>query len=130
MRSNPEIADEPPAVLACAVVRFFARLDDTVSYTGRGCIIVGSVTLDPVPCLVIAQNIEDGCVLLFYCDKDWRVLGAGGYDTILEAQATMERRYPGVESLWIPFRQLTEAEMRELNDTRQFLEDHPGPIIN
>jgi len=91
---------------------------------------VGGVIIDPVPCLVVAENIEDGCVLLFFCDQDWRVIGAGGYKSVAEARESAERRYSGVDRLWIPFRNLNEEEIHEVKQTRQFLKDHPAPVFD
>ncbi len=118
---------EPPAIIDSATVVLFAILDDTVEYTGRGYTIVDGATIDPVPCLVIARNLYDDDVLLFLCDRDWKVLGAGGYGTVESARERAERVYSGVQNHWRTFRELREDELKDVEVIRRFFRDDSLP---
>jgi hypothetical protein len=99
--------ENPPPVLGNARVLEYAVLDNSVTYTGRGPLFVGTRNdglkeLGPVPCLAIAEDFETGDILLLHCDEGWDVLGvAGGYGSLAEAKARAERAYDGLASCWI-----------------------------
>ena len=118
---------EPPAILDSSLVLLYAVLDDSVAYTGRACVIVGGTIIDPVPRLAICLNLYDDDILLLRCDDEWNVLGAGGYGTIENAQASAETANAGVGGKSQKFRPLTPEEMAQLEETRQFVRDPSIP---
>jgi len=118
---------EPPAILDSSLVLLYVVLDDSVTYTGRACVIVGGTIIDPVPRLAICLNLYDDDILLLRCDDEWNVLGAGGYGTVENAQASAETAYAGVGGKWLKFRPLTPEEMAEAEETRQFVRDPSIP---
>jgi hypothetical protein len=110
---------EPPAILDSSLVLLYAVLDDSVTYTGRACVLVGGKSIDPVPCLAICLNLCDDDILLLRCDDEWNVLGAGGYGRVENAQASAETAYAGVGGKWQKFRPLTPEEMAVVESVPQ-----------
>ena len=86
-----------------ARVLAFASVDSTVHWTGRMKLIVNDERLGPVPQLVLAENLMKprGVIHLFYCDQNWKVLGATSDDSIDEAKKRAERYYQGVTDRWV-----------------------------
>jgi hypothetical protein len=119
--------NEPPAILDSAQVILFAILDASVRYTGRSYVMVGGVVVDPAPRLAICRNLHDDDILLFLCDDDWNVLGAGGYGTVEKARERAESAYSGVGQKWQEFRALTSEELAEVEETRKFFRDQSIP---
>jgi len=112
---------EPPAILDSSQMLMYAIVDTSVTYTGRGFVIVGDKIIDPVPCLAIIRNLSDDSILLCHCDDDWNVLGVGGYASPNEAQQSAEKAYRGVAAKWQPFRELTADELAAVKETREQL---------
>jgi hypothetical protein len=92
---------KPPPVLDCARVLEYAVLSDSVSFSGRTLLFVDGKELDRAPCLAICQKLNEADVLLFHCDSEWEVLGAGGYPSVADAKGRAERIYPGVSGCWV-----------------------------
>src|SRR5262249_37449937 len=120
---------EPPAILDSAQVLFYAELDASVRYMGGAFVLIGGKIIDPVPRLAICHNLYDDDVLLFRCDDEWNVLGAGGYGTVEKAQAAAEAAYAGVGGKWQKFRPLTPQEIATIEDTRRFVRDPSIPHL-
>lgn len=118
---------EPPVILDSSQVLFYAVLDESVKYTGRAYVIIDGNIIDPVPRLAICHNLYDDDILLFRCDEQWNVLGAGGFGTVENAQANAESAYAGVGGKWQKFRPLTPEEMAAVEATRQFFRDPSVP---
>ena len=90
----------------------YAVVDDSVKFTGRISVYVGARELGAVPKLAICQNMgEESETFLFYCDRDWNVLGAGAYPSIDVARERAESAYAGISPKWLkaPY-SLEEAE--------------------
>ena len=107
--------NKPPIVLDGARVIEYAVIDETVTYTGKMCVIVGGKKLPPAEALVISQNLGDNKYLLFYCTAEWKVMGAGFFASIKDIKAYSELCYQGIMTKWIEFG-TTEAEAREFMD--------------
>jgi hypothetical protein len=91
----------PPAELDSANVLAYAVVDETVEYTGRITLYVDGKLVDPVPRLVIAHNQHvPHDYLLFHCNSEWEVLGAGGYASLAEAERSAEIAYAGISKKW------------------------------
>jgi len=106
------VTDQPPPILDSARVLEYAAVDSSVKYTGRLSLFVGGKALGAVPKLAICQNMgENSEILLFHCDNDWNVLGAGAYPTVDAARDRAEKTYAGISAKWhkSPF-SLEEAE--------------------
>ena len=101
---------EPPPILDSACVLEYVVLDDSVQFSGRTLLFVEGKELGPTPCLAICQNLEDAAILLFHCDRDWRVLGVAGYKSVDEAKSSAERIYSGITKGWTKTR-FTEEEV-------------------
>ena len=120
---------EPPAILDSSQMLLYAILDDSVKYTGRTVVMVGGKIIDPVPRLAICQNLYDDDILLFLCDNDWNVLGAGGYGTVENAKIRAESAYAGSRAIWQTFRPLTPQELSKVEETRKFVRDPSIPEL-
>ena len=118
---------EPPAILDSSQMLLYAILDDSVKYTGRAVVMVDGKIIDPVPCLAICHNLYDDDILLFLCDNDWNVLGAGGYGTVESAKTRAESAYAGSSAKWRTFRPLTPEELSKVEETRKFVRDPSIP---
>lgn len=101
----------PPPVLDCARVLYHAQIDKSVGYRGRTLLFVDGKELGPVPCMAICEHAKVG-ILLFHCNRDWRVLGCSGHDTVPAAKKKAEWIYPGLGKHWIRSR-VTKAQARE-----------------
>jgi hypothetical protein len=98
------IANPPPPVLDCARVIAYAVVDPSIKYVERNTLYVGEPLklLGPVPRLAICQNIGEAELMVFHCDGEWNVLGAGGgHYSVNEAKTYVERSYPGIGKNWI-----------------------------
>jgi hypothetical protein len=95
------VIDEPPPVLDCARVIEYAEVDESVKHTGRITVYVEGKELGPVPRLAICQNSDEAGVLLFYCDNEWNVLGAGGAPSVEAAREYAEKAYSGISEKWL-----------------------------
>ena len=114
---------EPPPVIDSSVVLFYAVVDASVRYTGRGFVIVDGKVLDPVPCVAITRNLYDGDILVCRCDDDWNVLGVAAYASVEEAQVRTENVYAGITAKWQTYRELTEEELAEIEEIRRDVQD-------
>ena len=54
----------------------YALLDESVSYTaGHGLFFVEGKEIGKVPCLAICQDKDTRLFTLYYCNKNWKLLG-------------------------------------------------------
>ena len=93
--------NQPPPVLDCGRIIEYAVLSDSVGYSDRTLVFVDGKELGRVSCLAICDDKRLGSVVLFYCDSEWTVLGASGYDSVPNAKERAERTYPGVSACWV-----------------------------
>jgi hypothetical protein len=93
----------PPPVLDCARVLHYVRVDKSVKYAGRTLLFVDGKELGRVPCMAICENHRVG-ILLFHCNRNWRVLGCSGHDSVASAKKKAEWVYPGLSKHWIASR--------------------------
>lgn len=90
----------PPPVLDCARVLEYAVLEKSIGYAGRTLLFVDGKELGQVSCLAICEDKKPG-VLVFHCDRKWRVLGCSAHRSVAAAKDRAERIYPGISSLWV-----------------------------
>jgi len=92
----------PPPVLDAARVLAYLIVPDSFAYVGASTLFVDGKALGRVPRLAVCQNLcADNDFLLFHCDSEWNVLGAGGATSATEARAQALRNYPGLEHGWV-----------------------------
>ncbi len=93
----------PPPVLDMCWVIAYAHIDDSVVWTGKQLMFVGSEQLGSVPCLAIGRDTtgELKDVLILYCNEDWEDLGVAGSESIEAAKSRAERHYRGVGAKWV-----------------------------
>ncbi|QXE86079.1 hypothetical protein KP003_17205 [Geomonas nitrogeniifigens] len=92
----------PPRVLYGASVLAYAEVDDSIEYVERGCFFVNGKLLGPVPRLAICKLPDETEILVEHCDSEWNSLGVqGGFRTVEEAKARVERSYQGLMNKWI-----------------------------
>lgn len=86
-----------------SVLLSYAMLDESVGYTvGHGLFFVDGKEIGRVPCLAICQDKDSGLFTLYYCDRDWNLLGvATNYLTVEAAKYRAERIYPGSSKRWV-----------------------------
>ena len=86
---------KPPPVLDCARVLHYALVDKSVGYVGRTLLFVDGKELGRVPLMAICEDRKVG-VLLFHCNRNWKVLGCSGHDSVAAAKRKAECTYPGL----------------------------------
>lgn len=95
----------PPAVITGndRALLYYAVLDESVGYTkGHGLLFVDGKEIGKVPCLAICQDKDSRTFTLYYCDRDWSLLGvAADYKSIDAAKHRAELIYPGLAARWI-----------------------------
>ena len=92
----------PPRVLYGARVLAYAKVDDSIEYVERGCFFVDGKLLGPVPRFAICQPPDEAEILVEHCDSEWNSLGVqGGFRSVQEAKARVERSYPGLMNKWM-----------------------------
>jgi hypothetical protein len=108
---------KPPPVLDCARVLYYALVDNSVGYAGRTLLFVGTKELKelgPVPCLAICESRKIG-ILLFHCNRNWKVLGCSGADSVTAAKKKAEQIYPGLSKHWTAMH-VTKKQARRFLD--------------
>jgi len=93
--------DSPGIILDSARVLAYAIIDDAVTYRERKTFYVDGKLLGAVPRLALCQNVNGDEVLIFHCDNDWNVLGAGSSKTLSEAKSWVEKAYIGISTKWV-----------------------------
>jgi hypothetical protein len=123
--TNAQASPEPPMVLDGARVLEYAPFDAQMKAGGRASAVMGGVALDLVQVagLALVEDLAKGNRYLLLCDDDWATLSAEPCGDLPAAKARGEELFPGSERLWRPFRDLTPAERKELETTREFLRD-------
>jgi hypothetical protein len=99
---------KPPPVLAAARVLEYAIVDGSLRFTGELQIYVDGTRLGQVPRLAIAENLDDGELLLLHCDDDWNVLGVQAWNagegstvqSVGDVKARAEQYYGGITQRW------------------------------
>jgi hypothetical protein len=123
MTSNSRNA-EPPHILDGARVVEFAPFDAKMKGS-RTSAVLGGVALDllNVSGLAIVEDLARGDRYLLLCDDVWATLAAEPIGDVASGKSRGETVFPGAERLWRPYRELTEAESREVESTRAFLRE-------
>ena len=63
--------DQPAKIIDSALLKAFAILDSTVTFTNRTEVFVGGERVGQVPALAICQYLDEPEFLLFYCNEEW-----------------------------------------------------------
>lgn len=115
---------EPPHILDGARVVEYAPFDAQMKGS-RASAVLGGVALDllNVSGLAIVEDLARGDRYLLLCDDVWATLAAEPCGDVASARARGTAVFPGAERLWRPYRELTEAEAREVETTRTFLRE-------
>jgi hypothetical protein len=115
---------EPPLLLDGARVLEYALLDAGAS-AGRRSVVAEGVpfTLDTGSRLAIAEDLAKGGVYLLHCNPDWETLVAAPYADVESARESAQSVYTGIDVHWTPYRELTPAEVAEVETTRAFLKE-------
>ncbi|WP_148260825.1 MULTISPECIES: hypothetical protein [Pseudomonas] len=93
--------DRPPKKIDEATVIEWVVLDETVVKTGKITMYHNYIEIDNPAAFAMCRYEDDpDDILVFYCDKHWRVLAAAGYSTIETAKAKIERGYSGTLAKW------------------------------
>lgn len=117
--------EEPPFMLDGARVVRYAVLDRAVTHGAPISIVVDGVSLDThtVAGLAVAENLVDGSAYLLHCNSDWQTVGAAQHPGVQAAEQAAGTQFAGIPLAWRAFRELTEAERREVETTRSFLRE-------
>jgi hypothetical protein len=99
MAKNKRSLPKPPPVLDSARLLHYASIDRSVGYVGRTLLFVDGKELGRSPRLAICEDHKLG-VLLFHCNRNWRVLGCSAHDSVAAAKKKAERIYPGLSTRW------------------------------
>jgi hypothetical protein len=91
----------PPFVIDGSRVLYYSLLGPTVSYSGKGLILVGGRDLGPVPRLILSESLRKKEFLVLHCDRNWNAVAHdGSYPSLKDAKRRAERMYPGVTKTW------------------------------
>jgi hypothetical protein len=117
--------DEPPILIDGTRVLAYAILDEQARKSPAFRAMAAGMPLDgnAVARLVVAENLVEDGVFLIHCDDEWGTVAAETFPDAASAQAAAHEAYTGVTIEWTPFRELTEAERREVQVTRDFLRE-------
>ena len=96
-----KVLSRPPQLLDSGPVLHYANVDRGVGYAGRTLLFVDGKELGRVPNLAICAEVTSGGVLLFHCNRAWKVLGCSAHDSVGAAKEKAERIYPGLSSRWV-----------------------------
>ncbi len=103
----------PPPVVCSDRVLSYAILDNSVGFhSEHGLFFIDGKEIGRVPCLAICQARNSPEIVLYYCHRDWSMLGVATYDSIAAARKRAERIYPGSTACWV------EANFTEEDATR------------
>jgi hypothetical protein len=115
MARNKRSLSNPLPVLDCARLLHYVRVDKSVGYVGRTLLFVGNKELGRSPCLAICEDSKAG-VLLFHCNRNWKVLGCSGHGSVAAAKKKAEWIYPGLSRRWITANVTKKQARRSLDE--------------
>lgn len=123
--TNSQAIPEPPFILDGARVLEYAPFDDAMRSGGRASAVVGGVAVGllDVAGLAVVEDLAKGVRYLLLCDADWATLSAETCADVPSARERGEAVFAGSTRLWRAYRDLTEAEAREIETTRAFLRE-------
>ena|SRR6266850_1211090 len=100
---NPSTTPPPAITSNDRVLLCYAVLDESVGYTaGHGLFFVDGKEIGKVPCLAICEDKDSRNFTLYYCDRDWSLLGvAADYESVDAAKRRADRIYPRSSSRWV-----------------------------
>lgn len=99
------MAKIPPPIVDCSKLIAFAVNDKDVVYTGRQCLLVGSVkNMKPLGeqagiVIIHPYNMPEE-YLMGFCNRNWRVKGVSAHKTVEEAKRQCEMYYAGISTKW------------------------------
>ncbi|MDH3911428.1 MAG: ClpX C4-type zinc finger protein [Rhodospirillales bacterium] len=99
----------PPPILDCAKVLAYAAVDESVVHVRDNPVYVDGKPLGAVPNLAICKYPIEDEHLLFFCRKEWEVLGCTGCPSLEAAKDRAEREYRGIAARWQSYHHEDEA---------------------
>jgi len=89
-------------VIAGVHVEHYVVRPRTVRRARRTSLFANGVEVGTVPRLAIGRSFGDRGVTVLHCSARWNVVGvAGGYVSVRDAKANVERVYPGLAPHWV-----------------------------
>lgn len=102
---DKKLSTTPPSAITTndRALLHYAVLDESVGYAaGHGLFFVDGKEIGKVPCIAICQDKDSLKFTLYYCDRDWSLIGAAaGYESVDAAKRRAERIYPGSSARWV-----------------------------
>src|SRR5262252_9120273 len=90
----------PPIVIGGCRIEQYAIRPRSIRFTGDRIMFRNGREVRSMPRLALGRD-RRGQLYVVHCDGRWRSrFCAGGYDTVREAKAHAERRYPGISRHW------------------------------
>lgn len=117
------------------VLLAYAILDDSVGFNqGHGLLFVEGKEIGRVPCLAVSQDKNSDKVMLYFCKRDWSLLGIAAQDSVTEAKKKAERIYPGAARCWVDAHFTDDDVARYLDEAFaemrcSFCGKHPGKTM-
>lgn len=111
---------EPPVLVDGLRVISYCSFGPETRPTGRRSIFVGDRQLDltRVRTLIIGEILADGDLTLMHCGANWEALASFYSESTAAAEESATAAYTGAPFRWEPFRELTAAELAEVESTR------------
>ncbi|MGC1107764.1 MAG: hypothetical protein WA876_14635 [Candidatus Acidiferrales bacterium] len=113
----------PPPIICVndRVLLHYAVLNEAVGFnSGHRLMFVGDKEMGRVPCLAICADKGSAQFFLYFCDKDWSMVGVASYETVAAAKQRAERIYPGSSGRWMETHFTEEDGERFLEETNSF----------
>jgi hypothetical protein len=102
--NKSEFSSIPPPLICLndRLLLHYAVLNESVGFNaGHGLFFIDGEEIGKVPCLAICQDQHSTQVTLYYCKRDWSLIGVAAYDSVAAAKQRAERIYPGSSTCWI-----------------------------
>ncbi|HET9580399.1 MAG TPA: hypothetical protein VFP44_21405 [Usitatibacter sp.] len=129
---TPAPTPEPPFLVDGTHVVRYAIIDNSAPPPPHFNVVAAGIPIDlrVVSRLLVSEDLVKGGVYLMHCDSDWMTVAAEGFADADAAQRSAEARYAEVPMQWRPYRELSEAERREVETTREFLQELAAEFPN
>ncbi|MBK8814323.1 MAG: hypothetical protein IPN42_01875 [Methylococcaceae bacterium] len=127
---------EPPPLIDSVRIIRYCCFSAEIHPTGRRRIFIGDDQLDlnRVRALSIGENLVDGGLMLLHCASNWDALAGFHYESTAAAEDGANSAYTGALLSWESFRELTSAELAEIENVRVELNasahEHPDSSEN
>ena len=109
----------PPPIICVndRILLEYVILDESVGFkSGHGLMFVGDEEIGRVPCLAICRDKDSPQFFLYFCERDWSMVGMTSYDTVAAAKRRAEIIYPGSSKCWVESGFTEESRERFLEE--------------